>query len=130
MTLETFHTILAVGLVLANVAVWYGVYLEQDKFPAATQHRGWRILLIGLAAEAALGLLLVGVDFAAQRQHDEELARVGLEAANANERAELLRRDNLELFRALTPRRLIPPCGCEELKPLFSALAGPPEDTL
>ncbi len=43
---------------------------------------------------------------ATQRQHDEEIARLHLETANANNAAEELRQKNLELEAAIAPRGL------------------------
>jgi hypothetical protein len=52
--LEIVRVVLALGIVLSNVAVWRGVYLENDKFPKETRDAGWRLLVKGLAAESAL----------------------------------------------------------------------------
>jgi hypothetical protein len=60
--LETARTLLAVGIALANVAVWYGVSLEREALPAKTKERGWRVLVRALAVEATLALVLVAVD--------------------------------------------------------------------
>ena len=60
--LEIARIGLGLGLVLSNIAVWYGVYLEHDRFPKETQDKGWRILLVGLAVEAVLAFILLATD--------------------------------------------------------------------
>lgn len=60
--LETARIALGVLLVLSNIAVWLGVYLERDKFSKETQDRGWRILVSALALEAALAVFLLATD--------------------------------------------------------------------
>ena len=60
--LDVTRWVLGAGLLLSNLAVWYGVYLESDNRPSADQRRGRRVLLQGLAAEAALGFFLVATD--------------------------------------------------------------------
>lgn len=74
---------LAVGLVIANVAVWYGVWLERASAPAETQERGWRILVRGLAAEVALGLLLFAADTGLDVIQRREIAQINEKSAVA-----------------------------------------------
>ncbi len=49
-------------IIVSNFAVWRGVYLEQKKFSEETQHRGWRMLVRGLALETAFGAFLFAAD--------------------------------------------------------------------
>jgi len=86
----TFDTVLEIGrfvlgslLVLANAAVWYGVWLERDSEPPEVQHRGWRILVAGLAAETTLGFILFGVDSAIAARQRAQLSEAQVTAANA-----------------------------------------------
>ena len=60
--LEVTRFILGGLLVAANVAVWYGVWLERETAPPEVQQRGWRILVRGLAAETTIGFLLFAAD--------------------------------------------------------------------
>jgi hypothetical protein len=78
--LEIARISLGIALLLANIAVWYGVWLERDSEPPEVQQRGWRILLLGLAAETAIGLFAFGLDM-------EIGARQGVKSSAAQERA-------------------------------------------
>ena len=60
--LEFARSFLAVALVLANVAVWIGVYFEGERFTEALKQVGWKILVVALAAEAAFAAVLVVLD--------------------------------------------------------------------
>jgi hypothetical protein len=60
--LESVRIVLGIGLVLSNIAVWYGVWLERDSAPQEIKDRGWRLLVRSLAAEAALAFLLLAAD--------------------------------------------------------------------
>lgn len=126
---------LAVAILIANIFVWRGVYLEGDRFPKETQDRGWRILLCALAAEAALGFCLFSVDTAIGVRQVGKIAELNVEAeqlsadaaadkaqitianaeaeharsdaAKANARTAAITRENLELERAIAPRTLV-----------------------
>jgi len=83
-TLECGRLVLGSSLIVANIAVWVGVYLENEKFPQRTKDTGWRILILALAAEAALALLLLVVDTVISNRQKAEI--VALEAKVAPRR--------------------------------------------
>jgi hypothetical protein len=89
----------AVGLLAANVAVWRGVYLENEKFPEETKDAGWKLLLIGLAAEAAIGFALFSIDTAIS-------IRQQLVISTAASEIERLKSENLAFEKILLPRRV------------------------
>ena len=60
--LKSIRVLLEILVLVSNLAVWYGVYLERDKFPKETQDRGWLLLVRGLAAELAFGAFLFVAD--------------------------------------------------------------------
>lgn len=74
--LEVARIALGVGLVLSNVAVWYGVLLENDRFPKEVQDKGWRILLVALAIEAALAFILLAADTTISLRQGWEIAAI------------------------------------------------------
>ena len=49
-------------ILLASIAVWGGVYMEDEAFAEKTQKLGWKILLFGLALETAAGMFLFADD--------------------------------------------------------------------
>jgi hypothetical protein len=79
--------VLGALLVVANVMVWYGVYLENDDFPKEKKDKGWRILIRGLAVESTIGFFLLAVDTSLGITQKAESARANERAANANNRA-------------------------------------------
>lgn len=81
-TLEIVRAVLGMGLVLANIAVWYGVWLERDSAPLEEQQRGWRILVRGLAAETALGLFLFAADTSIGLKQTAEIASANKDATD------------------------------------------------
>jgi hypothetical protein len=81
--LEISRFVLGAGLVAANVAVWYGVWLERDSAPIEVQHKGWRILVRGLAAETAIGFLVFALDTSISARQQNEIAAAQQRAANA-----------------------------------------------
>ncbi len=91
--LEVARFVFGAGLVAANVAVWYGVWLERDSAPKETQNKGWRILVRGLAAETALGFFLfaadttLGVHQTAEIEGANGAARTAVKAADIANRA-------------------------------------------
>jgi hypothetical protein len=88
--IESIHKLLMIGIVAANIIVWWGVYLEGDKFPEDVKNRGWKILLIGLAAEAAFGFLLPVVDTFISNKQKADIAALYVRATNAeNDTAKL-----------------------------------------
>ncbi|THD42167.1 MAG: hypothetical protein E7774_16315 [Bradyrhizobium sp.] len=60
--LEIVRILLGFGLFLANVAVWRGVYLENEDFPAEKRKLGWKLLICGLGFETACAFALLAVD--------------------------------------------------------------------
>jgi hypothetical protein len=72
--LDIAKVLLGIGLVLANIAVWRGVYLEQDHFPKDTQDKGWRMLIRGLAAETMIALFSLTIDTIASNLQKEKIA--------------------------------------------------------
>jgi hypothetical protein len=60
--LEIARFPLGAGLVAANVAVWFGVWLERDSAAIEVREKGWRILVRGLAAETAIGFFVFALD--------------------------------------------------------------------
>jgi hypothetical protein len=83
--LELGRLLIAVALVLVNVAVWLGVYLEGDRLSESTKRIGWKVLVTSLAAEAAFAAMLVAVD----------------SVISIRQKAEIV-----ALERAISPRRL------------------------
>src|SRR5690242_182834 len=75
---------LAVGLVAANVFVWWGVSLENENFSQETKDRGWRMLVRALAAEALLAFLLVVVDTKISIDQKQEIAALERAAGPRN----------------------------------------------
>jgi hypothetical protein len=96
--LEFGRLALAVAIVLANVAVWSGVYLEGDRFPEPTKKLGWKILVVALAAEAAFAAILVVIDSDIGIRQKAEIAVLFDRATKAE----------LELVRLKAPRTLGP----------------------
>jgi hypothetical protein len=98
--LEIIRFVLGAALVGANVAVWYGVWLERDSAPKEVQHRGWRILVAGLAAETAIGFVLVAIDTEIGVMQRSRIAITQERAANAEREAGRLGVDvtNLHAF--------------------------------
>jgi hypothetical protein len=82
-TTEYVRWALILFLVLSNVAVWLGVYLESDQFTKATQQTGWRILLCGLAAETAIGFLIAAVDWRITQEQAWQIAALNAKANEA-----------------------------------------------
>jgi hypothetical protein len=80
--LEVARIVVAGCIVLANVAVWVGVSLENEKYPKRVQERGWRMLVRALAAEAMLAVLLLVVDTIINVQQERDIASARMEAAN------------------------------------------------
>jgi hypothetical protein len=77
--LEYVRGAIGIALLLANVGVWYGVYLERDSAPKEIQDRGWRILVRSLATEAALGFFLFAVDTTIGLRQTAVLASAGIQ---------------------------------------------------
>lgn len=82
--LEIIRIAFGAGLVIANVFVWYGVYLEKEEFPKETQERGWRMLIRALAAEAALAFALLVVDTVISTMQRNEIANAETRASTAD----------------------------------------------
>lgn len=78
---------LGAGLIGANVAVWYGVWLERESAPKDVQERGWRILVRALAAEAAIGVFLFAADTGIDVIQRKENANTYERATNAEREA-------------------------------------------
>lgn len=90
-----------------------------DSLPAVTRYHNWAEMA-GIIAVAVLVVaeviqykyghrrddLITLEQTATNQRHDEELARVHLETAQAKEKTEELRRQNLELEEAVAPRSL------------------------
>jgi hypothetical protein len=61
--------------VVSAIGVVFGVYWENDKFPDAKKHRGWRLLLWSLSAEIMLSVLIFATDgWIGKLQKDEILS--------------------------------------------------------
>lgn len=73
-SLDIISTLLGVCLVLANIAVWRGVYLEHDRFPKEIQDRGWSLLIRGLAAETMIALLSMTIDTISSNRQNDKIA--------------------------------------------------------
>jgi hypothetical protein len=99
--LEIARFALGVLLRLANVAVWYGVWLERDSAPPGTQQRGWRILIRGLAAETAIGLFLFAVDTSLGIVQTNEIANAKGAAVTAGKAADIANKAASKLQTAL-----------------------------
>ncbi len=109
--LKSIISLLDVLVIVSNVAVFVGVYLERDTHSEETRKEGWLLVAKGLAAEIAFGLfLLVGNSILSGRQakaiEDQRsvTAKAQIEAAAANTKAVTLLAENVELERALAPR--------------------------
>lgn len=76
---------LAVG---AGLAVWVGVFFEQEKFSKKLQDFGWSLLLIGLAAETALGIGITQVDNEMLRREGATIVALGKVAVAAKGNAD------------------------------------------
>lgn len=61
-TIEAAKSFLVITYAVATFGVWFGVYLENEKFSPKIQRLGWMVLLIFLALETALGFLAAGAD--------------------------------------------------------------------
>lgn len=72
--LESIRIFLGFGLVVTNILVFYGVYLEQERFSQEKRDRGWRLLVSALALEAALGFFLLVTDTTISNRQKEEIA--------------------------------------------------------
>jgi hypothetical protein len=107
--LEYGRLALAIALVLANIAVWGGVYLEGDRFSEPTKKIGWKMLVASLAVEAAFAAILVVID-------SEISNRQKIEIAHLSESTERLRAKNLEFEKAVSPRFLEQSLTSEALK--------------
>lgn len=81
--LEWAHYALGFGILLANVAVVHGVRLEHESNPPDVKLRGFRILVLGLAFEAAFGVLLFGDDTAISLRQKAEVSAAQATAARA-----------------------------------------------
>src|SRR5665213_1645050 len=84
---EIFHITLAMFIVLASAAVWYGVKLESSH-DRLDKERGERILLNGLFWETILALVLIFVDTVVS--YDQRATIAALEWQNKNLTTELL----------------------------------------
>jgi len=72
--LEAIRIFLGFGLVITNVLVFYGVYLESERFSQAKKAAGWRLLVRSLALEAALAFFLLVTDTTISNRQKEEIA--------------------------------------------------------
>jgi hypothetical protein len=78
-----------IGLVLlvANIGVIAGVYLEDDKFTEKIKRLGWKLLIICLAIEAADGFELFSIDTSIANDQSKQIARLQLDTADATKSA-------------------------------------------
>ena len=81
--MELTHYALGLGILLANVAVVHGVRLEHESNPSDVKLRGFRILVLALAFEAAFGFLLFGDDTAITLRQKAEVSAAQATAAQA-----------------------------------------------
>lgn len=79
--LESVREGLGILLAVSNVAVWAGVLLENERFSKTTQEKGWRLLLVALAGEAAIGILLLWSDTILAGRQQIEIASLNRQAA-------------------------------------------------
>src|SRR5260370_6493269 len=100
--LEFGRLLLAVALVVVNVGVWLGVFLENERFSEPMKKAGWNTLVVALAAEALFAAILVGIDSTISARQKAEI--VALEAQ-------------------IAPRR-IPPDACGEMAAALASLSG------
>jgi len=70
-------TLLAIG---ANLAVWYGVSLENEHNPEGVKHAGWRVVVAFLLVETWSGWALWQVDTAISDKKDAQI--IALQAAD------------------------------------------------
>jgi hypothetical protein len=78
-----------IGLVLlvANIGVIAGVYLEDDKFSEHIKRMGWKLLLVSLAIEAADGFALFSIDTSLTNDQSKQIAQLQLDTADATKSA-------------------------------------------
>jgi hypothetical protein len=81
-TFEIARSWLAWSLIVATAIVWFGVYLEREKFSKETQNIGWKVLLAGLGAEVLLSAFLWSVDTGISNKLRSELLEVRQRTAN------------------------------------------------
>jgi hypothetical protein len=84
----------------ATVGVVVGVYLESEKFSAATKERGWKLLVISLAQEIFLAIIIFSLDWEVSR-------RQGLKVSEINSVTEQLKSNNLVLTKAVLARKVL-----------------------
>ena len=73
MNIESIRTTLGILLVAANMAVWWGVWLEKDTHDEGTKKKGFRVLVCGLAVETALSALLLCADTLLSMRQNEDI---------------------------------------------------------
>lgn len=71
--LEAARGGLAWSLIFSTGIVLLGVYLENEAFSKYVQHTGWKILLVGLAAEILISAELWGVDTGITNRQQEKI---------------------------------------------------------
>jgi hypothetical protein len=81
--LERAHELLALALLVCTVFVWYGVHLEDNRFPEKTREDGERILKRSLALEAMLGFFILSVDAQITARFQDELSAANEKATIA-----------------------------------------------
>lgn len=113
--LESARGALALSLIFSTFIVFIGVYLENERFSKYVQHTGWSLLLVGLAAEVLISAELWGVDTGITRLQQDKIFSLEKEA-------EVLRGQNLELEKAVSPRRIKQLAAAE----ILSRFAGVP----
>ena len=97
--LEFARSWLAWLLIFATAIVWFGVYLEREKFSKETQDIGWTVLLIGLGAEVLLSAFLWSVDTGISNKLRSELLEVRQRTANRDITADELKSASAKLSR-------------------------------
>lgn len=93
--------LLEFGVLIANVGVFVGVALERDKYSKTTQERGWKLLLVSLALEAAFNIFLYLADNTLSGRQQLALEGQRRLVADLNAR-------NLTLEEEIEPRRIKP----------------------
>jgi hypothetical protein len=60
--LEWIKWVFVVAYVLSTIGVTVGVYWEGDQFEKTKQQRGWRLLILSLAADTLFTILIFATD--------------------------------------------------------------------
>jgi len=100
-TIESWRWPLGILLVASNIAVWLGVFWENERFSEETKKAGWAMVLRGLALETTVAFLLFAMDTTAQIKSDTQVASL-------ERQAEADRLERVKLEAVVSPRKLTP----------------------